>query len=38
MTIFVDDARIAKCTDVPINPGELTYSGRHRVIANYAER
>ena len=38
VTIFVDDVRIPSCTDVPLNPGELTYSGRHRVIANYAGR
>jgi predicted phage baseplate assembly protein len=38
LTIFVDDARVPGCTDVPLNPGELTYSGRHQVVAKYAGR
>ena len=38
VTIFVDGVRIRSCTDVPLNSGELTYSGTHRVIANYAGR
>ena len=38
LTIYLDDAKMPTCQDVPVCEGDLLYSGDHQIRVSYATR